>query len=87
MGAKKSLITTQFLLEAVILTFIGGIIGMGVGIAASFVISNFINLPFSLSPASIILAIGVSAAIGIVFGWYPARQASRLQPIEALRYE
>lgn len=60
---------------------------MAVGILASLIISNFVNLPFSVSLSSIALAIGISGAIGIIFGWYPARKASNMQPIEALRYE
>ena len=87
LGAKKSLITTQFLLEAVILTLAGGVVGMVVGIIISYVLSLVLNTPFIVSPPSVLLAIGVSAIIGIVFGWYPARQAAILQPIEALRYE
>ena len=87
LGAKKKAIMTQFLTEAIILTFAGGVIGMGLGTAASFLISNFINLPFTLSLQSILLAIGVSVSIGILFGWYPAQKAANLQPIEALRYE
>jgi len=87
LGAKKSLITTQFLLEAVILTLAGGIVGMIVGVVISYILSLVLNTPFVVSPPSVLLAIGVSAVIGIIFGWYPARQASRLQPIEALRYE
>ena len=87
LGAKKKAIITQFLTEAIILTFAGGVIGMGLGTAASFLISNFINLPFTLSLQSILLAIGVSVSIGILFGWYPAQKAANLQPIEALRYE
>ena len=87
LGAKKKVITAQFLIEAIILTFAGGIIGMIFGIVASFIISNFINLPFALSLSSVLFAIGVSAVIGILFGWYPAQKAANLQPIEALRYE
>jgi putative ABC transport system permease protein len=87
LGAKKRNIIAQFLIESIILTFIGGLIGMGIGILASFIISKVIGLPFTISPGSIILAIGVSGAIGILFGWYPARKAANLQPIEALRYE
>lgn len=87
LGAKKSLITTQFLLEAVILTLAGGLVGMVVGIIISYILSLALKTPFVVSPPSVLLAIGVSAAIGIVFGWYPARQAAILQPIEALRYE
>jgi len=87
LGAKKKIIVTQFLIESIILTFFGGLIGMVLGVVTSFVISNLTSSPFVLSFQSIILAIGVSAGIGILFGWYPARQAANLQPIEALRYE
>lgn len=87
LGAKKNVIITQFLIESIILTFVGGIIGIGIGIAASLIITNLINLPFALSPSSILLAFVVSAGIGILFGWYPAKRAANLQPIEALRYE
>jgi putative ABC transport system permease protein len=87
LGAKKKIITTQFLLESIILTGAGGILGMILGIITSLIISHFINLPFTLSLFSIILAIGVSGVVGILFGWYPANKAANLQPIEALRYE
>jgi len=87
LGAKRKTITYQFLLESVILTFAGGIIGMVIGIAASAIISGLLSLPFTVSVSSIFLAIGVSAAIGVLFGWYPAAKAARLAPIEALRYE
>lgn len=87
LGANKKVIIIQFLIEAIILTFFGGIIGMVIGIATSYVLSKIINLPFVLSISAILLSIGVSAAIGILFGWYPAKRASDLQPIEALRYE
>jgi len=87
LGAKKRVIITQFLTESILLTFTGGIIGVLGGIAASYFITNLINMPFVLSPSSILLAFVVSAGIGILFGWYPARRAANLQPIEALRYE
>ncbi len=87
LGAKKKDIVAQFLIESIILTSTGGIIGMTIGILASFIISSLIKLPFSMSLPSILLAVGVSAGIGILFGWYPAKKASDLQPIEALRYE
>lgn len=87
LGAKKKLIITQFLMEAILLTIIGGIIGMILGVVISYVLSRVISIPFSVSPTYILLAIGVSGGIGILFGWYPARKASDLQPIEALRYE
>ncbi|MCX6741115.1 MAG: FtsX-like permease family protein, partial [Candidatus Parcubacteria bacterium] len=85
-GAKKKDITLQFLTEAVMLTFIGGIVGILFGWLASLVISQ-LGTATKISPSSILLAFGVSAAIGIIFGYYPARRASRLNPIEALRYE
>ena len=87
LGAKKKVITTQFLTESIILTFTGGVIGIILGIIASYVISNLTSSPFVLSAGSIVLAFVVSAGIGILFGWYPAQKAANLQPIEALRYE
>lgn len=87
LGARKKTIVTQFLLESVILTFVGGVFGMVLGIIASFAFTRVAGFLFVISPGSILLAIGVSAGIGIVFGWYPARRAANLQPIEALRYE
>lgn len=87
LGAKKKTIITQFLIEAIILTFTGGLIGMGIGIVISYLLSSVMSLPFTISLSSILLAIGVSGGIGILFGWYPANKAANLQPIEALRYE
>lgn len=87
LGAKKKWITTQFLLEAIMITFVGGLIGVAVGTAVSFLISNSMNLPSTFSLSSILLAFGVSAGIGILFGWYPAKKAANLAPIDALRYE
>lgn len=87
LGAKKKVIVTQFLIESIILTFVGGLIGVTVGILASFIISRITSSPFVVSLNSILIAFVVSAGIGILFGWYPARRAANLQPIEALRYE
>jgi putative ABC transport system permease protein len=87
LGAKRKTIITQFLVEAIILTIVGGIIGMILGVIISYVLSIIISLPFTISPISIALALGVSGGIGIIFGWYPAKKAAALQPIEALRYE
>jgi putative ABC transport system permease protein len=87
LGAKKKWITAQFLFEALLITFAGGLIGIVLGSGASLLISSIMNLPFVLSLSSIILAFGVSAGIGILFGWYPARKAANLEPIDALRYE
>lgn len=87
LGAKKKTINAQFLLEAVIVTFVGGLMGTALGMVVSFILSNTIKIPFVVSLPSILLAFGVSAGIGILFGWYPAKKAANLQPIEALRYE
>jgi putative ABC transport system permease protein len=87
LGAKKKAIIYQFLTEAILLTVIGGLLGMILGIIISYVLSKIMGLPFTISFSSISLAIGVSGVIGVVFGWYPAKKASDLEPIEALRYE
>ena len=87
LGAKKKTIITQFLTESVILTFAGGIVGIGVGILISYIYSRINSSLFAVSIGSMALAFFVSVAIGVLFGWYPARKASNLQPIEALRYE
>ncbi|MFA6005005.1 MAG: ABC transporter permease [Patescibacteria group bacterium] len=87
LGAKKNVITTQFLMESIILTFTGGIIGVVLGITVSFILSIVLSSAFVVSPISVLIAFVVSAGIGILFGWYPAKKASNLQPIEALRYE
>ena len=86
-GAKGTHVLVQFLIEAVTLAVFGGLVGIGVGIGASEIVSAKGGLPVHVSPASIALAFGFSAAIGIFFGFYPARKASRLDPIDALRYE
>ena len=86
-GAKRKDINTQFLVEAIMLTFTGGFIGIVLGWLISYGISYFGILQSSVSTGSVLLAFGVSAFIGIVFGYYPARRASRLNPIDALRYE
>jgi len=86
-GAKSKDIILQFLSEATALTFIGGTIGIILGWIASVAITQFSDTTTSVSTWSIFLAFGVSAFIGIVFGYYPARRAASLNPIEALRYE
>jgi putative ABC transport system permease protein len=86
-GAKGRDILTQFLIEALTLSVAGGAIGIALGMGASRILAWKARWPILLSPAAVILAFGFSAAIGIFFGFYPARKASRLDPIEALRYE
>lgn len=86
-GVKKRDISMQFLAESVLLTFLGGVIGIGIGWGISFAVSYIAGIATRVSPASVALAFGVSAAIGIAFGWYPARRAAALNAIEALRYE
>ena len=86
-GATKQDINGQFLTEAVMLTFLGGIFGILLGWLVSLAISKFANMTTTVSTSSIFLAFGVSAAIGLIFGYYPARRASKLNPIEALRFE
>ncbi len=86
-GAKKSDITVQFLAEAITLTFIGGAIGVALGWLASLAVQKFGNTATEISLMSVLLAFGVSAAIGIVFGYYPAHRAAKMNPINALRYE
>ena len=86
-GAKKRDINKQFLVEAIMLTFIGGVIGVILGWLIAFGVTYLGILQASVSVSSIILAFSVSALIGIVFGYYPARRAAQLNPIDALRYE
>lgn len=86
-GARSKDILTQFLVEAITLSLIGGFIGIVLGVAGSFLVAHFAGWTTRLSTESILLAVGFSAAIGIFFGYYPARKASRLLPIQALRYE
>ena len=86
-GAKRKDINLQFLTEAVLLTFSGGVMGIVFGWSVSLLVSKFGGIATSVSISSILLAFGVSAAIGIVFGYYPASRAARLNPIEALRFE
>jgi putative ABC transport system permease protein len=86
-GAKRGDISLQFLVEAVIMTFVSGIIGVIVGWLVSLAINHFAGLETVITAQWVIIAFGLSALIGIVFGFYPARRASGLNPIEALRYE
>ncbi|MBP9717988.1 ABC transporter permease [Candidatus Gracilibacteria bacterium] len=86
-GAKKRDISLQFLAESVMLTMLGGLIGIGLGWLAAYGVSKFAGLATSVSLTSVLLAFGVSGGIGIIFGYYPARRAATLNPIDALKYE
>ncbi|MFC5395324.1 ABC transporter permease [Bosea vestrisii] len=86
-GARQRDVLSQFLIEATTLATIGGAVGIALGIGAATAITRFAGWPFVISPQTILVAVGVSGLIGVFFGFYPARQAARLDPIEALRRE
>lgn len=85
LGAKTGTIMFQFLTESIILCLIGGIIGLLLGVAAAAFVSFLMKVPLTVEPSTIVLAVGFSSAIGIIFGVYPARRAAKMPPIEALR--
>lgn len=86
-GAKGRDILSQFLIEAVLISFTGGIIGIVLGIGASFMVKLIFSWPISIQTYSVFLSFLVCTITGVFFGWYPAKNASELDPIEALRYE
>jgi putative ABC transport system permease protein len=86
-GARDVDVLQQFLVEAVVLSVAGGALGIGVGFAGSYVVAHVMQWSTSITPAAVMLAFGFAAAVGVFFGFYPARKAARLNPIEALRYE
>jgi ABC-type antimicrobial peptide transport system permease subunit len=86
-GARPSDILRQFLVEAVVLCLLGGLMGVALGRSVSLALNGFLNWPVELSIPAIVAAVAVSAGVGVVFGYYPAWKASKLDPIEALRYE
>jgi putative ABC transport system permease protein len=86
-GARARDILSQFLVEAVTLALVGGLVGIVLGVGGSFAIGHFAGWRTDLQVNAIVLAVGFAAAVGVFFGFYPARKASRLLPIEALRYE
>ncbi len=86
-GAMESEVLLQFLVEAVVLSTLGGIIGIGLGLGIGFIAVNTMQLPFIINYEIIVIAFVFSTLIGIVFGYFPARKAARLNPIDALRYE
>ena len=86
-GARGSDILRQFLTEAVLLCLVGGLLGIVTGRLVSYLVSRYVGWPTATVMEAMLLAVGVSAGIGLIFGWYPAWKASRLDPIDALRHE
>ncbi|HYB00525.1 MAG TPA: FtsX-like permease family protein [Ktedonobacteraceae bacterium] len=85
LGAQRQDIRNQFLIEAVTLSLVGGVIGMFVGLLTAFELTNRLGIPFIITPTSLLMPFAVSAGVGVIFGLYPAVRAARLDPIEALR--
>jgi len=86
-GAKGRHVLLQFLFEAITLSIVGGLIGVLLGVGSSALVAKLLKWPVAVSPTAIGISFGVAGGVGIFFGFYPARKASRLDPIEALRYE
>ncbi len=86
-GARSSIVQTQFLIESIVLSLAGGAIGIALGVGISLFIPKMLGWPTLISPTAIVGSVVFSAAIGIIFGFFPARKAAGLDPIEALRYE
>jgi putative ABC transport system permease protein len=87
LGARARDVLLQFLVEAVVLSLAGGLVGIVVGFAASEGVRRFVGWPTTVAPEAVLMAFGFAAATGVFFGFYPARKAARLDPIDALRYE
>jgi putative ABC transport system permease protein len=87
LGARSREVLLQFLIESVVISLLGGIIGILLGILGSLAASRFMQIPWIVSPRTLLMAFGVAAAVGVLFGILPARKAARLEPIEALRHE
>jgi putative ABC transport system permease protein len=86
-GALGKQVLTQFLVEAIVLCLIGGLIGIALGLGLAFAGASALDVPFKVNPLVVALAFGFSGLIGVIFGFFPARRAARLDPIEALRHE
>ncbi|MGP3698924.1 ABC transporter permease [Rhodobacter sp. NSM] len=86
-GATAGQVLTQFLVEAVVLSVLGGMIGIALGLGLALVASRYMLIPFTPDPLVVLMAFGFSALVGVLFGFFPARRAARLDPIEALRHQ
>ena len=86
-GAQRWDILVQFLIEAIVLSLLGGLIGLALGMAGAALLTTYMGMTIQVSLGVAAIAIGFSVLVGVVFGVYPAAKASRLHPIEALRYE
>ena len=86
-GARGIDILSQFLIEAILISITGGIIGILIGIGASFAVKNIAHWPIYIQSWSVLLSFAVCTITGVFFGWYPAQKASNLDPIDAIRYE
>jgi putative ABC transport system permease protein len=86
-GAKGQDVLWQFLVEAIVLCFVGGLIGVGLAFALAQGLTEFLEWPTSMSPDAVAVSVGFAAVIGVVFGFYPAWKAAQLDPIESLRFE
>ena len=86
-GALEREVLLQFLIEAVVLSALGGVVGIAIATAASYTLSRVMDVPYAFDPTINLLSLMFSAAIGVVFGYFPARRAARMDPIEALRHE
>jgi putative ABC transport system permease protein len=86
-GARGSDVLTQFLVESIVMSLMGGVIGLAVGFGGAIVVGRLTGWSTQTPPEAVLIAVGFSAAVGVFFGYYPARKAASLNPIEALRYE
>jgi putative ABC transport system permease protein len=86
-GALEGQVLTQFLVEAVVLSMLGGVIGIALGLGLAAILVNVLHVPFIIDLGIVAIAFGFSALVGMIFGYFPARRAARLDPIEALRHE
>ncbi len=86
-GARGSDVLTQFLVESIVMSVLGGVIGVGVGFGGAAILSKVTGWQTTIAPQMVLVALGFSAAVGIFFGFYPARKAAAMDPIQALRYE